>query len=605
MEKNFSDYDFKRGDRQGFVIEYRGNFKEQIDKIDYAFGYPITDTLAIGAVEMSKLPQLLKDVPAIKFIEAKNRYTLQEISAIDTANINQVKNNPYLGLDGSDVLIGMVDTGVEYMNREFWREDDTSRIIELWDQGAEHKGQDVYIGAIYTNEEINKAIEVSKTGGDPYSIVPTRDTIGHGTKMASIIGARGYNKSIKGIANNCEFLVVKLWPSEASQMRLEKNGVPYTEAYNNTELLSAVEYLNKAADKLRKPIVIYIGLGGNQGAHDGYNITSRYLSRLGTNVGRVIVVGTGNFASDELHTTKYVVSKGMTEKTELVIPRTIPLFDVYIWVQKPNRMFLNITSPSGESTRFTKSKLRGKAVRRFYLNNTDVTILTYDPESYTGHQLFALNFRNIKSGIWTFSLKGEYITNGRYDIWLDDKRLLPEGVKLLEATPNNTLVIPSTSKSVVSVGYYDEKTKAISKNSGRGFDTNGVENPDIAAVGVAVLATSGIDEIETVTGSSVAAAITAGTSALILQWGIVDRNEITLSSVKMKSLLSYGAERNNMIKYPNSEEGYGKLDLNGTLNSISGEYRNENTFEEIEYNIGNLYIRLNKNQLNMEENNGG
>ena len=75
---------------------------------------------------------------------------------------------------------------------------------------------DFYIGTEYLSEEINKAIEVYKSGGDPYSIVPSKDEMDHGTKMAGIIGARGYNGEMQGVANDCDFIAVKLLPSAIS-----------------------------------------------------------------------------------------------------------------------------------------------------------------------------------------------------------------------------------------------------------------------------------------------------------------------------------------------------------------------------------------------------
>lgn len=111
-------------------------------------------------------------------------------------------------------MVGLVDTGIDYLNEEFIIEDGLTRIQSIWDQTILNgRNENVYIGDVFTSDEINRAISLSKANGDPYSIVPYRDTVGHGTKMASIVGARGYNNNVKGIASDCEFVVVKLLES--------------------------------------------------------------------------------------------------------------------------------------------------------------------------------------------------------------------------------------------------------------------------------------------------------------------------------------------------------------------------------------------------------
>lgn len=175
-----------------YVVEYRGDFKEKINKLNYACGDTITDTLGVISVSENQLDKLRKDVPEIIFIEARSIYVLQSIDPSDTDNIKAVKINPYLNLTGKGVLVGMIDSGINYLNPEFIREDNTSRIVSIWDQSVQGEKQDnCYIGTKYSNEEINKAITEYKEGRDPYVIVPCNDSINHGTEMAGIIGARG------------------------------------------------------------------------------------------------------------------------------------------------------------------------------------------------------------------------------------------------------------------------------------------------------------------------------------------------------------------------------------------------------------------------------
>lgn len=162
-----------------YLVEYYGEFMEEISKLDYACGYIVNSYLAIVLVEEKNLDRLRKEVKAITYIEMPSMYVLQDIKVGDVDSIEEIKLNPYLNLNGSGVLVGIIDTGIDYLNRSFINENGTTRIVELLDQemGDEIKtgeGGD-YIGTVYTREEINEALRLQKDNGDPYSIVPSVD----------------------------------------------------------------------------------------------------------------------------------------------------------------------------------------------------------------------------------------------------------------------------------------------------------------------------------------------------------------------------------------------------------------------------------------------
>jgi len=72
----------------------------------------------------------------------------------------------------------------------------------------------------------------------------------------------------------------------------------------------------------------------------------------------------------------------------------------------------------------------------------------------------------------------------------------------------------------------------------------------------------------TMTGTSVAAAITAGACALLLQWGIVQKNDVSLNTFRIKAFLIRGCKRDQNTKYPSFQWGYGILDLFNTFNQM-------------------------------------
>jgi len=590
-----------------YLVQYRGNFKEKIDKVSYACGDIITDTIGVVSVQVKDLDRLLSDEPEIVFYSVRSMFVLHDISPSSVDNINNIKINPYLDLTGRNVLIGIVDTGIDYLNEEFISEDDTSRIINIWDQTIENNTDNsVFIGQTYSNEEINNAINDYRNNKDPYKIVPSKDEIGHGTKVAGIIGARGYNNEFQGIANQSKFVIVKLFQSTNFKNELKENNVKDTPVYNDSEVVAGLEYLKRRSMELEQPMVIYIGVGSTEGSHDGTSLISRYVASLGSNRGLCCVAGVGNEGDAQGHTSGYIKNVGDTKVVDLKIPKELKHFHFNIWVRRPNVASINVISPTGESSSIIEAKIGKIQPIKFVFLNTIMTIKYYNPEHFTGHELISIEFKDIKPGIWSFNLIGKYITDGRYDIWLPPKSTLPENTVFLEPDPFNTITIPSTAVNVVTVAYYGNNNALIAA-SGKGFNTNNLINPDISTIGINILTTKVSGGITTFSGSSAATAIVAGACALLLQWGVIDGNDKTMYSQKIRSYLMYGANRNQLYRYPSRESGYGDFDLLGTFNVISRTFRGGNqvhninnssrkningNYEFTEYYINKLFIRI-------------
>ncbi|WP_252237462.1 S8 family peptidase [Clostridium sp. ZBS17] len=588
-------------DSANFLVEYRGNFKNEIDNVSYACGDILTNTIGVISLPYEYLDQVLIDVPSIKFIDFRSMSVLQDISPSSIDQILAIKKNPYLNLTGKGVLVGIVDTGIDYLNNEFIREDGTSRIAAIWDQTIQDvKAESVYLGNIYSNEEINKAINAYKNNQDPYSIVPSKDDINHGTEMAGIIGARGYNGEFQGVANDCEFVIVKLLESLNFQKILQSNNVKYTPIYNSAEIVAGIEYLKNYSVSMNKPIVIYLGIGATEGSHDGNNLISKYLTSIASIRGVALVAGVGNEGAAEGHASGIIKNVGETDSMELNIPREMKNFSFQIWVKRPNKMSLNVISPTGEESSFIQAKRNKREEINFVFSNTKLKINYYMPEDFSGHEVIQVIFENINPGIWKFALRGDYISDGEYNAWLQPKVTLPENTKFLEPDPFSTLTIPSTARKIITVSYHGLVNESLIATSGKGFNTNGLINPDIATVGINILTTKALGETTVVSGSSAATAVVAGVCALLLQWGIVDGNDTTMYSTKIRSYLVYGAYRKPELVYPSREIGYGSLDILGTFNIIGRKYmrsrkniilKNKNF---IEYKVNKLFIRVPK-----------
>ena len=564
---------FNNPNYNGYLAEYRGDFLNQINKIDYATGVILTPKLVALYINPNDLMRIRKDVPSITLIDFSEAFVLEELSPNFVSNIDVMKLNPYLNLNGNGVLIGIVDSGIDYLNKEFMQEDGTTRILTLWDQSDENnKSEDLYIGRSYTEADINNAIKLFNDGGDPYSIVSEKDNVGHGTKVAGIAGGRGYLENFSGIATNSKFAIVKLKQSAFFKNINKLNGVKDVPVYQSCDIFAAVNYISNFASEQNLPAVVILSLGSTVGSHDGNDIFSKYLNKISNRRPFIILTGVGNEGASEGHAQGKISSVGETKKIELVIPSILKVLKLKIWIKKPNKMSINIFSPSGEQSQFIKTRPNQSDEINYITEDTNLKVKFSFPDSITGGQVISLTWLDIKPGIWTLLLKGEYIVGGEFNTWLPPSSTLPPGTKFFNSTSDTTFTAPSSTPNIISVGYYNSLTSSTVSYSGKGFSIAHIIKPDIAAPGINILTTKVGGGLTTISGSSAALPIAAGVCALLLQWGVVDGNDIIMTPSKIRSYLITGAYRKNLVSYPNKEEGFGYLDLKGVFDIISGNF---------------------------------
>ncbi|MBL4930343.1 S8 family peptidase [Clostridium paridis] len=583
---------FVNPNNRGILIEYKGNIVEAISKYPNTDVYIIDEKRAAITVPIDQIDKVIKETKEIVYADSLAAYTLSEISPKDSANTNVFHKNLYFNLNGKGVIIGIVDTGIDYLNDEFINEDGTSKILALWDQTINSdEPSDLILGVEYTREDINKAIQAKKNGQDPYLIVPSKDDIGHGTNMAGIVSAKGINPTLKGVAPESELLIVKVRPipDEGRSSYGIYGNVP---AYRSVAVFMAIRYLYNYAKKNDKPIVIFVPLGTNNGAHDGESYIERYVQEISKYAGVVVVFPTGNQGNSSTHVSGKIKNTGDISTFQLKIDKNQKNIRFEIWVVKPDKVSLSITSPTGEVIKKIVPKIKEKVNINFIYERTSMAIDYIIPEEITGNEKIIIFAKNIVEGIWQFTLTGDLITVGIYDAWLLQKELNAPGTVFLDPDFNTTLTVPGTSDKSITVGYYNQNNNTIVPSSGKGYTRKNTIKPDIVAGGINQ-ATTGIGGItQVVSGSSVAAAITAGCCALLFQWGIVNKNDTTMYAIKIKTYLIRGASKREGDIYPNPNWGYGMLDLKGIFDNVrSLEMRNIKKRDN-EYYIGNLFIRI-------------
>ena len=222
---------------------------------------PLLGGYAIVTLPESMLEEYSRR-PQIEFIEKPTHLYFEDLFSKEASCITQVQRDEpgNLQLTGRGVLIGIVDSGVDYRHPAFLTADGKSRILRLWDQSIPGNPPEGYAtGTEYTNEEINEALSLSVQEGR--RLVPSEDGSGHGTAVLGVAAGSDFSRGAvnRGVAYESDLLVVKM-------------GIPRQDSFpRTTELMQGVDYLVRQAIRLGRPIAINLSFGNNYGSHEPYN----------------------------------------------------------------------------------------------------------------------------------------------------------------------------------------------------------------------------------------------------------------------------------------------------------------------------------------------
>ncbi len=541
------------GETWQIILKYSkaniGAFESKIDSELFKISWLLNEYAIVTTTK--KMIEELADMPEIEFIEKPKRVFYERAISQAASCIVPVKRETY-GLLGKGVIVGILDSGIDYRNYEFRNEDGTTRILALWDQTIEGGPPQGYgNGTEYTEEQINEALqqEGRNQSATILSIVPSVDNTSHGTEVASI--AVGTN----GVAPKADILVVKLGTQK-------EKGFPRT-----TELMEGLDYLVRKAIGYKKPLAVNISFGNTYGAHDGGSLLERYIDGI-ANLWKVcICVGTGNEGNAAGHASGKVVPYQI-EGIEFAVDRREFAFDLQLWKFYEDVMDIALIAPNGERVALERGKVGSQ---RYILGNTEIFLYYGEPSPYSILQEIYFEFipliDYIDSGIWKIEMTPIIILTGEYNMWLPSYGILNAGTRFLNPTKENTITIPATSQRVISVGAYDARKFTYADFSGRGSvnDPRGVK-PDLVAPGVDITVSSAGGTSKTASGTSFATPFVTGSAALLMEWGIVEGNDAYLYGEKMKAFLRKGCRVLLFSSVrPNIETGYGALCLEKSL----------------------------------------
>lgn len=572
---------FNSEDYSSYLIEYTGEIRDDsIGKLDM-FLFKINEEYATVFIKANMINNF-EDTLEIKalinsyfkgesfevaYVVPPEIFTLEQVSSIQASNVGMLQNELALNLRGKGIVVGIIDTGIDYLNDEFKDINGNTRINSIWDQslGVNKVNNNLSLGSVYNKEQINEAIKVKETNGDPYLIVPSKDEVGHGTNMAGIVGGSGKNPILKGVAPECEFVCVKLLEASFFQKRLGIKGP----TYNIASIFLAIEYLRRYHFESGKPIVILLPLGTNSGNHNGAHILDNYIASVSFNVGIVIVTGTGNEGIEDLHTSGLIKNIDEYSTIEIIVEKSQSLLYMEVWIELPNIMEINIVSPSGLDTGYIPAILNINRKYSFTFEQTETNVYYNLPEEYTGDQLIRVYFYDIKPGIWKVSVRLKSGKMAEYNAWLAQRGLTFPGTRFISSTQYGTITIPGDSKYAITVAAYNQNNNNLLAYSGVALTGKGKNSIDFAAGGYDTATVGLNNRIDIINGTSLAAAVGAGACVLLFEWGIVNKNYPYMYSQTIKTFLTRGVYKRSGDIYPNPQLGYGIIDFYKIFENMS------------------------------------
>lgn len=515
---------------------------------------PLLKNFAIVRIREENIEKLAS-LEEVIYIEKPKRLFFEVADGRRVSCIDAVQT-PRFRLTGKGVLIGVIDSGIEYANADFRQEDGATRIRFLWDQTVEGTPPEGYrIGSEFSAEQINEALQ-QPNRTMRLQKVPSVDISGHGTAVAGVAAGNGKNSGgrYRGTAPDAELIIVKLG---------NPGGVGFP---RTAELMQAVDYIVQKAEMLQMPVSVNISFGNTYGAHNGTSLPERFLDAA-AQIGRTLIsVGTGNEGAEAGHTSGFV-REGEETSVPLGVQERQGAFSLQIWTDYTDVIGVTIKTPSGERVGPIREVM---GTQRFLTGKTEILLYYGEPSPYSGLNEIFLEFLPVddyvNSGEWNIILVPEQIVTGRFEMWLPASYTLNEGTAFFYPTEELTLTIPSTASRVLTVAAYDADTMSYANFSGRGRKSQNNQKPDLAAPGVNVVSVQGEEGYASFTGTSFAAPFASGGAALLMEWGITEKNDLFLYGEKAKAFLRRGArELPGYDSWPNNQLGYGALCIRDSI----------------------------------------
>jgi Subtilase family len=435
----------------------------------------ILETREHESVESLKAPRLLqleREVPVDSSLEETTVYPTDHRRPEDIP-------------DGSGVIVGIVDMGLDFAHDNFRNSDGTTRLLALWDQTQGSSGQDnkYGYGRVYAPTEINQALQTSNPyqslGYHPSNGLPSRIAGSHGTHVTDICaGNGGVPESPTGIAPAADLIFVHL-------------GNRFTGGLANlgdsVRILEALDFIAETAGS--KNFVINISIGKHASSHDGQSLVEQALDKFLLQApGRACVQSGGNYYQSRVHSAVQLTPGRKKTISWFKDPEDTSINEMEIWPSLHDVILVEVRPPGNHETiSVPLGKIKdividkqnvGKIFHRVKdpTNNKNVIFLYIKPEA--------------PGGVWKVDLIPKEITDGRAHLWVERDDKFQSRLSKKDAVSTTTLGSIATARLPIVVGAINGHASdfPLAPFSSSGPTVDGRLKPDIVASGVSVLA---------------------------------------------------------------------------------------------------------------------
>ena len=333
--------------------------------------------------------------------------------------------------------------------------------------------------------------------------------------------------------------------------------------------MMGMDFAIRIANDRNLPLSVCLGIGSSQGAHIGKNPLSNYVDYISQFSLNSVSIAAGNEGAARHHYAGRLTDRESQAVAELRVGDKDPGFTMEFWGEPPEIYHLFLQSPTGEVLDISASLGDVTQVLSFVFVETKIEVNYVSIERQTGYTLVYFRFIQPAAGIWRIFVQGREGQNASFHMWLPVQGLISEETYFLEPSPYNTITAPGDSLESITVTAYQYRDNSLYIQAGRGFMPDGNVVPQVAAPGVAVQVPDLKGNYGQASGTSLAAAQTAGAAALLFEWAVVRGNQPYFTGSSVKNYIVRGAKREERITYPNRDWGFGRLDLYHTFELLT------------------------------------
>ncbi len=554
----------------------------------------IVERFYSAEIPVSQLEELA-DAPEVEFVEAGRELVPSLSTSIPETRANLV-HNPLnaQGFDGTGVVVGIIDFGLDFTLDDFRNPDGTTRVAFLWDQFLTPKSNEASpnnfpFGVEYNAAKINQALQ----SADPFALVRHKPDVGsHGTHVASTAAGNGRSGDTQypsgkfiGAAPGATIIFVQ--PAATDQT---------TTFTDSVRVAEAIAYIYQKASDLNKPCVINMSLGQNGGSHDGESIVERAIDRLLEQPGRAFVVAGGNEHTWRGHASG-ILSKGQTRRLRWKVGGKLPLpgggnlppgwgdftpNEMEIWYSSRDRFRVRVLDPQNNATDWVEpgeTLLDSSTGDRIFIDSERFNVLNGDAQIYieiSPKQIGSI----LETGVWQVEVEALESHNSRFDAWIErdarrwTNRFADQSFFLgTDFDEIMTLGTPATNRRGIAVANYDHVTQAPNNSSGRGRTRDNRDKPEVAAPGTDILAANALGGQSdgqggvfpmriSMSGTSMSSPHVAGIVALMLQ------KNSKLTSEQLRAMLIAAASPPLGVTPFDLAWGYGRVDAKAAVDLI-------------------------------------